>query len=92
MSFRKGVELGAAKSAQYRIAHGHDRRRARQSVSQIEPSRRRNGVLVTPDRIGSFQLPPRDSSASARRPARPTNCPGVLVVVGPPQRKKGTAL
>ena len=32
MFFRKGVELGAAKSAQCRIAHGHDRRRTRQSI------------------------------------------------------------
>ena len=32
MFFRKGVELGAAKSAQYRIAHCHDRRRTRQTI------------------------------------------------------------
>ena len=36
MLFCKGVELGAAKPAQYRIAHGHDRCRARQSIEDRE--------------------------------------------------------
>jgi hypothetical protein len=74
MFFRKGVELGAAKSAQYRIAHGYDRRRTRQSIED-----RKLTYNPAPADEGKYaRYRSRRPLSPADHPRRDSSCPRIV--------------